>query len=42
MRFKFSDNDIKKFIFLLTKVVYPYKYMDDWEKFNKTASPEKE
>ena len=41
MRFKFS-NDMKKFILLLTKVVYPYEYMDDWEKFDKTTSPEKE
>ena len=27
---------------LLWKVVYPYEYMDDWEKFNETSLPEKE
>ena len=40
--FKFSNNDINKFILLLRKVVYPYEYMDDWEKFNETSLPEKE
>ena len=40
--FKFSDNDINKFILLLRKGVYPYEYMDDWEKFNQTTLPEKE
>ena len=27
---------------LLRKGVYPYEYMDDWEKFNETSLPEKE
>ena len=27
---------------LLRKGVYPYEYMDDWEKFNETILPEKE
>ena len=40
--FTFSDNDINKFILLLRKGVYPYEYMDDWEKFNQTTLPEKE
>ena len=40
--FKFSNNDINKFILLLRKGVYTYKYMDDWEKFNETWLPEKE
>ena len=40
--FKFSNNDINKFIFLLRKGVYYYEYMDNWERFNKTALPEKE
>ena len=31
--FKFSNNDINKFILLLRKRVYPYEYMDDSEKF---------
>ena len=40
--FNFYNNDINKFVFLLRKDVYPYEYMDDWEKFNKTTLPEKE
>ena len=26
---------------MLQKLVYPYEYMDDWEKFNETSLPEK-
>ena len=40
--FKFSNNDINKSILLLKKGVYPFEYMDYWEKFNKTTLPEKE
>ena len=40
--FEFSANDINKFILLLRKGVYPSEYMEDWEKFNETALPEKE
>ena len=29
--FKFSNNDINKFISLLRKGVYPYDFMDKWE-----------
>ena len=32
--FKFSNNDMNKFILLLRKSVYLYEYMDDWEKFD--------
>ena len=28
-------------ILLLRKGTYPYEYMDDWEKFNEEALPEK-
>ena len=40
--FKFSNNDINEFILMLRKGVYPYEYMDDWEKFNETTLPKKE
>ena len=40
--FKFSDNDINKYILLLRKGSYPYEFMDDWKKFNETTLPEKE
>ena len=40
--FKFSNNDINKFIFLLRRGVYSYKYKNEWEKWNKTSLPEKE
>ena len=40
--YKFSNNDVNKFILLLKKVVYPNEYMGEWEKFNETTLPEKE
>ena len=40
--YKFSDHENNKFILLLRKGVYPYKYMDEWEKFNETSLPENE
>ena len=40
--YKFSDHDHNKSFLLLQKGVYPYKYMDDWEKFNETSLPEEE
>ena len=38
---KFSNNGINKFVLWLTKDVYPYEYMDEWETFNETTLPEK-
>ena len=35
--FTFSNNIINKFILLLKKGVYPYEYMNDWEKVNETT-----
>ena len=47
--YEFCDNDntsanarINKFILLLRKGVYPYEYMDTWEKFNEISLPRKE
>ena len=39
--YKFPNHDIKKFILLLQKGVYPYEQMDDWEKSNETSLPER-
>ena len=32
--YQFCNNDLNKFALLLKKGVYPYEYMDSWEKFN--------
>ena len=40
--FKFTNNDINKFILLLRKEVYPYEYMNKWKKFDETTYLEKE
>ena len=40
--YKFFNNDINKFIMLLRKGVYPYEYMDGWNKFNEKIIPSKE
>ena len=31
------DNDLDKFILLLRKGVYPYEYIDEWDKFNEKS-----
>ena len=40
--YSFCNNDLNKFILLLRKGVYPYEYIDSWEKFNETSLPSKE
>ena len=40
--YKFCNNDINKFIMLLRKGVYPYEYMDGWDKFYEKSIPSKE
>ena len=40
--YSFCNNDLNKFILLLRKGVYPYEYMDNWERFNKISLPSKE
>ena len=37
--YKFRNGDINKFIILLRKGVYPCEYMDSFERFNETISP---
>ena len=38
---KFCNGDLNKFVLLIRKCVYPYEYMDSWEKFNETSLPPK-
>ena len=40
--YEFCNKDLNKFILLLRKGVYPYEYMDNWERFNETSLPNKE
>ena len=40
--FEFCNEDINKFILLLGKGVYPYKYMGSWERFDETSLPDKD
>ena len=35
--YEFCNKDLNKFILLLRKGVYPYKYMDNQERFDKTS-----
>ena len=37
--YKFCDNDLNKFLILLRKGLYPYEYMDEWNKFNEKVLP---
>ena len=41
-RYSFCDNDLNKFVLLLRKGVYPFEYMDSWERFSETSLPSKE
>ena len=37
--YKLSKINTDKFLLLLRKGVYPYEYMNDWNKFNETKLP---
>ena len=39
--YKFCNGNLNKFVLLLRKSVYPYEYMDSWERFNETSLPSK-
>ena len=40
--YSFCNNDINKFVSLLRKGVYPYEYVDNWERFSEISLPSKE
>ena len=40
--YSFCNNDINKFVSLLRKGVYPYEYVDNWERFSEISLPCKE
>ena len=40
--YSFCNEDVNEFILLLRKGVYPYEYMDNWERFNETLLSNKE
>ena len=40
--YQFCNADINKFFLLLRKGVYPYEYIDGWERFNETSLLDKQ
>ena len=40
--YEFCNKNLNKLILLLRKGVYPYEYMDNWERCNETSLPNKE
>ena len=41
MTYKFCNGNLNKFGLLLRKGVYPFEYIDSWERFNETSLPPK-
>ena len=39
---QFGNGNLNKFVVLLRKGIYPYEYIDSWERFDETALPPKE
>ena len=39
--YRFCNDNLKKFVRLLRNGVYPYDYMDSWERYNETSLPRK-
>ena len=39
--YQFCNTDLNNFALLLRKDVYPYEYMDNWERFNEKLLPDK-
>ena len=38
---QFCNEDINKLVLLLRKSVYPYEYMNSWERLDETSLPDK-
>ena len=41
-KYQFRNRDLNKFALLLRKGVYPYEYMDSWDRFNEESLSDKE
>ena len=39
--YQFCNGNLNKFVLLLVKGVYPYEYMNSWERFDETSLPPK-
>ena len=39
--YQFCNGNLNKFVLLLRKGIYPYEYMDTWERFNETSLADK-
>ena len=37
--YSICNNDLDKYLLLLRKGVYPYEYMNTWNRFNETENP---
>ena len=42
MTYQFCNGDLNKFVLLFRKGLYPYEYMDSWERFDETSLPNEE
>ena len=40
--YKFCIGDLNKLFLLLRKGIYPYQYLDSWERFDENTIPHKE
>ena len=40
--YKFRNSDLNNFFLLLRKGIYPYEYIDSWERFDENTTPPKE